>query len=123
MRKTSYSGTPGGWAQANGVVDASQFLFISGQVPVDAEGVVPDGINEQSHLVWGHLKTRLGVAGMTLENVVKLTIILTDQAYAKPMAAVRSEYLSPTVDPAVTTIIAGLFDPRWKIEIEAIAAS
>jgi enamine deaminase RidA (YjgF/YER057c/UK114 family) len=123
MQKTAYSVTPGGWAQANGVADAATFLFISGQVPVGEGGVVPVDFAEQSHLVWGNLKAQLANAGMTLENVVKLTIFLTDASNGKAMAAVRSEYFGPTIQPAVTTVIAGLFDPRWQIEIEAIAAA
>lgn len=123
MQKTAYSVTPGGWAQANKVAGATQFLFISGQVPAGADGIVPEDITEQSHLVWANLKTQLAAADMTLENVVKLTIFLTDQSYGKAMAAVRSQHFGPNIQPAVTTVIAGLFDPRWKIEIEAIAAA
>jgi enamine deaminase RidA (YjgF/YER057c/UK114 family) len=123
MEKTAYSVTAGGWAQANSVEGVSKLLFISGQVPVTPDGSVPEDIHRQSHLVWANLKMQLATADMTLENVVKLTIFLTDQAYGKDMAAVRSQYLGPDVQPAVTTVIAGLFDPRWKIEIEAIAAA
>lgn len=123
MQKTAYSVTSGGWAQANSVAGATQFLFISGQVPTGADGVVPEDITEQSHLVWANLKAQLAAADMTLENVVKLTIFLTDQSYGKAMAAVRSLHFGPNIQPAVTTVIAGLFDPRWKIEIEAIAAA
>ncbi len=123
MQKTAYSVTPGGWAQAQKIEEATQFLFISGQVPVAPDGTVPEDFTRQSHLVWTNLKTQLASADMTLENVIKLTIFLTDQAHGKDMAAIRSQYLSPDIQPAVTTVIAGLFDPRWKIEIEAIAAA
>ena len=44
MQKTAYSVTPGGWAQANKVADATQFLFISGQVPAGVDGVVPEPV-------------------------------------------------------------------------------
>ncbi|MNR67638.1 Endoribonuclease L-PSP [compost metagenome] len=73
--------------------------------------------------MWANLKAQLAAADMTLENVVKLTIFLTDQGYGKAMAAVRNQHFGPNIQPAVTTVIAGLFDPRWKIEIEAIAAA
>lgn len=122
MQKAAINLTKGGWAQAHHVSNATEWVLISGQVPQDAEGHVPEDITEQHQLVWDNLKTQLEAAGMGYENLIKLTIFLTDRKYAPEMVAVRSRILNDKVQPAVTTVIAGLFDARWHVEIEAIAA-
>lgn len=123
MQKTSINLTPGGWAQASHVRAPSEILIVSGQVPQDAAGNVPDDIEGQCRLVWANLDTQLSGAGMSYANLAKLTIILTDRAHVPAMVAVRKEIFSDSVQPSVTTIIAGLFDERWMIEIEAIAVA
>ena len=123
MQKNAINLTPGGWAQATHVRTPSELLFISGQVPQDETGHVPDDIEAQCRLVWANLDVQLRAAGMSYANLVKLTIILSDRSHVKPMVAVRSTIFSDAVQPAVTTIIAGLFDERWLVEIEAIAAA
>lgn len=123
MNKTAINLTPGGWAQASHVSGASEMLFISGQVPQAADGSVPEDIEAQCRLVWDNLAKQLAGANMTFANLAKLTIFLTDRQYAKAMVAVRSETFNAEVQPAVTTVIADLFDERWLIEIEAIAVA
>lgn len=123
MKKTSINLTAGGWAQASHIGEPSRMLLISGQVPQDADGNVPDSIDGQCRAVWANLHTQLTAADMTYANLAKLTIILTDRAHVPAMVAVRQEIFNDQVQPAVTTIIADLFDERWMIEIEAIAVA
>lgn len=123
MQKKTINLTPGGWAQACHVTAPSQILLISGQVPAHADGAIPADIDGQCRAVWANIQTQLTAAGMTYANLAKLNIILTDRAYVPAMVAVRNEIFNDEVQPAVTTIIAGLFDERWMIEIEAIAVA
>ena len=58
-------------------VRAGDFVFVSGQVPFDADGVtVKGGITEQTEQVLENLRAALALAGCTLEDVVKTTVWL-----------------------------------------------
>lgn len=112
----------GGYAQAVQVDSATRLLFISGQIPVTSDGEVPDSFEAQAEVVWANLEAQLRAAGMTFANLVKVTAFLADRADAAANRAVRQRMLG-THTPALTVIIAGIFDTAWKIEIEAIAAA
>lgn len=112
----------GGYAQAVEVVGASRLLFVSGQIPVSAEGETPTGFAEQCRLAWRNVEAQLTAGGMSLDNLVKVTIYLSDRRYALENRAVRAEILDGRT-PAMTVIITGIFDEAWLLEIEAVAAA
>lgn len=109
------------YSQASLVVTPSQFLFISGQVPADGDNRVPADFDAQCRLVWSNIETQLAAAGMGLSNLVKVTTFLSDRQYRSINARIRHEILSGHA-PALTVIIAGIYEPEWLLEIEAIAA-
>ena len=111
----------GGYAQAVEVVGASRLLFVSGQIPVDREGGVPEGFADQARLAWGNLEAQLRAAGMGLDNLVRVTIFLSDRRFAVENREVRRAVLGART-PAMTVIITGIFDEAWLLEIEAVAA-
>lgn len=110
------------YAQAQWVSEPSQWLFISGQVPADANGQVPKTFEEQCRLTWRNVRAQLEAAGMALTDLVKVTVFLSDRQYRAANAAVRKEVLGAHT-PALTIIITGIYDEEWLLEIEAIAAA
>jgi enamine deaminase RidA (YjgF/YER057c/UK114 family) len=106
--------------QAMLVEGAQCTLYISGQIPVSAAGAVPADFEEQARLVWANIEAQLRAAGMTLDNLVKVTFFLSDRTYAMANRKVREEVLGKR-DIALTAIICGIFDDAWLLEIEAIA--
>lgn len=112
----------GGYAQAVEVTGAERLLFVSGQIPVGLDGSVPTDFSAQARLVWGNLEAQLRAAGMGLDNLVKVTIFLSDRRFAAENRAVRREVLGERT-PALTVIITGIFDEDWFLEIEAVAAA
>jgi len=111
----------GGYAQAVRVEGARALLFISGQIPVDGDGAVPEAFADQCRMVWRHVEAQLRAGGMGLADIVKVTTFLSDRIYAAENSAVRREVLAG-LTPALTIIIAGIYDPAWLLEIEVIAA-
>jgi 2-iminobutanoate/2-iminopropanoate deaminase len=111
----------GGYAQALLVSGATRQLFISGQIPVVRDGTVPESFAEQSRLAWRNVEAQLRAAGMTLDNLVKVTTFLSDRRYAAESRQTRSEILGDR-KVALSVVIAGIFDEAWLLEIEAIAA-
>lgn len=112
----------GQYTQAVEVTGATRTLYISGQVGSAVDGTIPEGVEAQSRLVWANLIAQLRAAGMTLDNVVKITTILPNHADLAASRVGRAEVLGDR-KPASTLIIGGLANPAWKIEIEAIAVA
>jgi 2-iminobutanoate/2-iminopropanoate deaminase len=112
----------GGYVQAMEVSNASRLLFISGQVPDTVDGATPEDFEEQARLIWQNLIAQLTAADMTLDNLVKVTFFLSDRKYIDGYRKVRHEVLQGRT-VALTTIITGIFDEKWLMEIEAIAAA
>lgn len=113
-------GPVGGYAQAVEVAGTSRRLYISGQIPVARDGSTPTAFKEQARLVWANIEAQLAAAGMTLDHLAKVTVFLSDRRYAAENREVRQEVLGRR-SPALTVIIAGIFDEAWLLEIEAIA--
>ena len=111
----------GDYAQAVRLIGVDALLFVSGQIPVDANGAVPEAFADQCRLVWRNIEAQLRAAGMGPSDIVKVTTFLADRAYAAENSAIRQEVLAG-LTPALTVIIAGIYDPAWLLEIEVIAA-
>src|SRR3954454_12222711 len=105
------------YTQAIEVSGATRTLYISGQVGQRKDGTMPDDIVEQSRLTWQNLEAQLKAAGMTLDNLVKVTTILPDYSDLAAAREARSKVLGER-KPVSTLIVGGLADPAWKIEIE-----
>ena len=111
----------GNYAQAVKLDGARTLLFISGQIPVDQSGIVPATFAEQAWLVWSNIEAQLRTADMTLDDLIKVTIFLSDRRYSDENRAIRKSVLGAR-SVALTAIITGIFDSAWLLEIEAIAA-
>ena len=103
-------------------VRAGDFVYISGQVPVDADRiVVKGGITEQTEQVLQNVKAALALAGCTMDDVVKTTVWLGDARDFGAFNAVYAKHF-PKDPPASTMVeVSRLTDDRALIEITAIA--
>ena len=111
----------GGYAQAVRLTDFDELVFVSGQIPVDASGTAPEEFADQCRLVWRNVEAQLRAAGMGLADIVKVTTFLADRDHAQENSAIRQEVLAG-LTPALTIIIAGIYDPVWLLEVEVVAA-
>lgn len=112
----------GGYTQALEVQGATRLLFVSGQIPLRLSGVLPEGFAAQARQAWTHVLAQLAEAGMEARNLVRVTIYLADRHYAAENRIIRAEFLGEH-QPALTVVIADIFDPAWLLEIEAVAAA
>jgi 2-iminobutanoate/2-iminopropanoate deaminase len=110
----------GNYVQALEISGATRRLYISGQIPATRDGFVPTDFLAQAELAWQNLTAQLAVAGMTVANLVKVTIFLSDRKYAMENRIARKAALGDHA-PAMTVIITGIFDEAWLLEIEGIA--
>lgn len=101
-------------------VRAGDWVYISGQVPVDESGnIVAGGISEQTHQVMENLRSALALAGCALSDVVKTHCYLTNRDDFAAFNAVYGKYF-PDNPPARTTAEARLMIDI-AVEVEAIA--
>ena len=112
----------GGYAQARLAEGVSRIVHVSGQIPVDADGSVPEGFEDQARLTWKNVERQLVAAGMGLENIVKHTTFLSSRKHRALNSKVRQEVLG-TLSPALTVVIAEIYDEAWLLEIEAVAVA
>ena len=111
----------GGYSQAVKIEDFKTLLFISGQIPVSDDDKVPESFEDQARLVWRNIDAQLKAAGMSKADLVKVTTFLSDRHHATANREIRSEYLG-SIAPAMSVVIASIFDEKWLLEVEAIAA-
>lgn len=114
---------PMGPAPLSAAVLSEPFLFISGQVAIDPDtgAIVGNDIATQTRQVISNMQNLLEAAGMTLANLCKVTIYLTDLKSFSEMNAVYGEMI-PAPYPARATVGITLNDRRLLVEMEAIAA-
>ena len=125
IRPLTGDGSPpveGSYPQAVEVLAPSRWLYLSGQIPVAPDGSLAPDFVGQCEQVWENIETQLTAAGMTLDNLVKVTTFLSDRQYALENREVRLRRLAGR-QPALTVIVAGIFDEAWLVEIEAVAAA
>jgi 2-iminobutanoate/2-iminopropanoate deaminase len=101
----------------------SRLLFISGLNGYLADGkIMPDSFEEQGEIIWGHIGVILKSAGMTYDNIISLRTYLSSPEYDEPNVKLRMKYLGNN-QPTLTVICCQLLEPKWKLEIEAVAAA
>jgi enamine deaminase RidA (YjgF/YER057c/UK114 family) len=89
---------------------------------LDEVGAAGKTLDEQLELVWSNIRTILAAAGMSVDNIVRLTSYLRDASYAETNAAARSRALGGRRVPT-TAIVVQTLASDWLIELEVIAAA
>jgi reactive intermediate/imine deaminase len=101
-------------------VRAGDFVFVSGQVPTDAEGqVVVGGIEAQTRQVFKRLEEALALAGCTLDDVCKVGVWLAD---ARDFGSFNRVYMEcfGSHRPARSTVESRLMIDA-KVEMDVVA--
>jgi 2-iminobutanoate/2-iminopropanoate deaminase len=121
--RTEAAPAPVAGAPYSQAVAAGGFVFVSGQVPVDAASgaLVADDIAAQTGQVLAHVAAVLAAAGGTLADVVKSTVFLVDLGTDfAPMNAVYAEAFGPHA-PARSTVGVAALPLGARVEIEVVA--
>jgi enamine deaminase RidA (YjgF/YER057c/UK114 family) len=110
-----------GITQAWRVVDATTFVMLSGQGPLDSDGklVGPDDFEAQARQTFRNIRTIVEAGGTSLDHVVKLTAYLLDMTRLPDYARVRAEFLDVPYPAASAVGVSALAVPGMLIEVEA----
>lgn len=102
-------------------VKAGNMMFISGQIPLTAEGkLAGDDVITQTHQCLKNLKAILEEAGCTMNDVVKTTVLMQDLGDFAKMNEVYGEYLGDS-KPARAAFQVARLPMDVLVEIEAVA--
>jgi enamine deaminase RidA (YjgF/YER057c/UK114 family) len=96
-------------------------VLISGTGPVWYDGSCPDDAGAQARRCFEIIGEALAKAGAGWGDVVCTRMFITEPAAADQVSAVHGELFGEVRPAATMVIVAGLLDPRWKVEIEAEA--
>lgn len=111
------------YSHATEIRGESRLLIISGLNGYLQDGTtLPESFEEQAEIIWTHIGTLLRSAGMDLHHLVSLRTYLADPKYDEANVRMRVKFLGAHA-PSSTVICCQLLDPRWKLEVEAMAAT
>jgi reactive intermediate/imine deaminase len=104
-------------------VRAGELLFVSGVVPVDAEGKVVGGddVVAQARKVFSSMGEILAAAGCTFQDVVKVTLYLIDVDERPLINPVRQEVFGSTRPASTLVEVPRLAVEGARIEVDAVA--
>jgi 2-iminobutanoate/2-iminopropanoate deaminase len=114
--------TGGDWAHAIEVRNPGRVVYLAGTMGLDADSTPGATLDEQLDLVWANIRRILADAGMTVDNIVRVTSYLRDVAYAEVNGKARVAALGGRIVPT-TAIVVETLSPDWLVELEVIAAA
>ena len=105
------------------VAKAGNTLYISGQVAKDKEGnlIGKGDFEAQVRQVHTNLKNILDEAGGSLQNIAKMTTLLTHYDFIETYRSVRDEFFQEPYPANTLLIVESLALPDFMVEIEAVA--
>lgn len=110
------------YAHAMEVAAPQRLLFVSGTMGLDETGKPGTTLDEQLALIWSNLRAILASAGMSVDNIVRLTSYLRDASFVEANQNARLAALGGRAIPT-TAIVAQTLREDWLVEIEVIAAA
>ncbi|SON52159.1 conserved protein of unknown function [Vibrio tapetis subsp. tapetis] len=98
-------------------------LHIAGQLGIDADGKVAKNAEDQIVMAWRNVKGVLLANNMDIEDLISVRIYLINRDdLAEYQAAKQRLPFDIGGLPTTLLFVNGLFDEKWKVEIEADAA-
>ncbi len=111
------------YSQAVEISGGARILHIAGQVGVDVDGNIPAEERLQHELAWRNVLAILKSQDMTARHLVDCHVFITNPQSVGLYREIRDRMLEGARPAATLVVVAGLADPRFKVEVAAVAAS
>jgi enamine deaminase RidA (YjgF/YER057c/UK114 family) len=96
-------------------------VWVAGTSPQWPDGSVDPDVEVQTRRCFEIIEAALGEAGCSLADIVRTRLYIVDVADFDAVKRVHGELLGDIRPACSGLVVAGLLDPRWKVEIEADA--
>ena len=93
-------------------------IAVSGTAPVWPDGNVDPDPAVQARRCWEIAITALEELGGSVADVIRTRQFVTDASDGEAIGAVHGEFFRDVQPASTMVVVAGLLDPRWKVEIE-----
>lgn len=115
------SGAPGAIGPYSQGIKVGEFVYTSGQLPIDPETKqMPEGIQEQTNVALSNVKAVLKAAGLGMKHVVKTTVYLNDITEFSLMNEIYAQHFEAPY-PARSAFEVVNLPLGAKVEIEVVA--
>lgn len=104
------------------VAPGARWLFVSGQLGIDADAHIPEGAADQARLCFANIEAVLASAGMASGNIVRLNAYVAGRAYLPDYMKVRDEFVTDPAPASTLMVVSGFAREIFKVEIEVVAA-
>ena len=109
---------PVGYSRATRTGDR---ILVSGTAPVWPDGSCSEDVSVQAYRCFEIIEAALSQLGGKLSDIVRTRVFITSVADAEAVGSVHGDLLRGTRPATSMVVVAGLLDPRWKVEVEAEA--
>jgi enamine deaminase RidA (YjgF/YER057c/UK114 family) len=123
-RRRVSSGSP--WEPVLGfsrAVRVGERVLVAGTAPVWPDGSCDPDPEAQARRCLEIIAAALAEAGATPADVVRTRMYVTDAAFGEAVGRAHVDALGDVRPASTIVVVAGLLDPRWKVEIEAEAVT
>jgi 2-iminobutanoate/2-iminopropanoate deaminase len=101
----------------------AEWLFTAGQTGRKIDGTIGVGIEEQADLAMRNLYNIVIAAGMSSDDVIKMTIYYRDPKDLSAIIDARNKHFGADFKPASTAVgVSALANPAYLLEVELVAA-
>jgi 2-iminobutanoate/2-iminopropanoate deaminase len=82
---------------------------------------IPTDFGEQVHQVFRNLGATLERAGGTLQDIVTMTVFISDVRHGNEFVRIRAEYFEDGFPGSALITVAGFANTEYKVEVQAVA--
>jgi enamine deaminase RidA (YjgF/YER057c/UK114 family) len=100
-----------------------RLVITAGQLGIGVDEKIPEDSESQADICFANIAAILAEDGMTMENVIRLSVYVTGREHMPGYRRSRDRLFPGTPPTTTLIVVAGLVRPEFVIEIEALAAA
>lgn len=112
----------GKYGDAIEVPPHARWLMTAGTPGLAPDGTLPDGMTAQAEQAWSNIIDMLQRAGMSVDDLVKVTQYVTRESDIPAYVQVRSRVLGDARPASMLLVTPAFVRPEFLVEIDVVAA-
>jgi enamine deaminase RidA (YjgF/YER057c/UK114 family) len=100
----------------------ARLVFVSGQLGIDADDTIPEGVEAQAERCFANVAAVLAEAALELKDVVRINAYVTAREHLAGYMRVRDRLVGDPPPASTLMIVSGFARPEFLVEVEVVAA-